>query len=336
MDTGSILWADVILLVILALFALGGLQRGFVHDVLDVVGLALATALALLLYQQVGVAIYRAVGLPPNFVDLLAFTVVFLVGLVVFAIASSVVSWPIERTLSRLGLHRLNALLGIVPGLVKGLIIVGFGLRALALVPLGGTIADDAAGSQVGRRIADVAAVTLPYVESAFSQIEDKATAFLPPATDLPTTGPSGSSEANPQLNIPRGLPTWPDPDSEAVMLRLLNQERTLNGLQPLAADARLQEIARAHSEEMFRLGYFAHDSPVSGSPFDRMRGAGIRYLAAGENLAYAPTVEAAHQGLMQSPEHRRNILDPQFRKVGIGVYQSGLWGRMFTQDFTS
>ena len=38
----------------------------------------------------------------------------------------------------------------------------------------------------------------------------------------------------------------------------------------------------------------------------------------------------------MNSPEHRRNILDPQFRKVGIGVQQSGLWGRMFTQDFTS
>ena len=38
----------------------------------------------------------------------------------------------------------------------------------------------------------------------------------------------------------------------------------------------------------------------------------------------------------MNSPEHRRNILDPQFHRVGIGVQQSGLWGRMFTQDFTS
>ena len=120
MDTGSILWADVILLVILALFALGGLQRGFVHETLDVVGLALATALALLFYQQAGVAIDRAIGLPPNFVDLVAFSAVFFVGLTVFAIVSSVVAWPIERTLSRLGLDRLNALLGIAPGLREG------------------------------------------------------------------------------------------------------------------------------------------------------------------------------------------------------------------------
>ena len=55
-------------------------------------------------------------------------------------------------------------------------------------------------------------------------------------------------------------------------MLRLVNQERTLAGIQPLVADDRLREVARAHSEEMFRLGYFAHDSPLSGSPFDRLR----------------------------------------------------------------
>ena len=86
----------------------------------------------------------------------------------------------------------------------------------------------------------------------------------------------------------------------------------------------------------MFRLGYFAHDSPISGSPFDRLGGDGIRYLAAGENLAYAPTVEAAHRGLMNGAQRPRNILDPQFRRIGIGVQQSGLWGRMFAQDFTS
>lgn len=336
MDTGSILWADVILLAILALFALGGLQRGFVHETLDIVGLALATALALLVYQQVAVAIDRAVGLPPNFVDLVAFSAVFFVGLTVFAIVSSVVAWPIERTLSRLGLHRLNALLGIAPGLLKGLIIVGFGIRALALAPIDGALAGEVTSSQVGRRIADAATITLPYVESAFTQIEEKATAFLPPVSDSPTAAPAGTPSASPQLNIPRGLATSPDPDSEAVMLRLVNQERTLAGLQPLVADDRLRAVARAHSEEMFRLGYFAHDSPVSGSPFDRLRRAGISYVAAGENLAYAPTVEAAHRGLMNSPEHRRNILDLQFRRVGIGVQQSGLWGRMFTQDFTS
>jgi len=98
--------------------------------------------------------------------------------------------------------------------------------------------------------------------------------------------------------------------------------------------DARLTQVARQHSEEMLRMGYFAHDSPALGSPFDRMARAGIRYKLAGENLALAPSVERAHVGLMNSPEHRDNILRPEFRKIGIGAVNGGLAGQMFTQDF--
>jgi uncharacterized protein YkwD len=84
----------------------------------------------------------------------------------------------------------------------------------------------------------------------------------------------------------------------------------------------------------MFRLGYFSHTSPVSGSPADRLAHAGVAYAASGENLAYAPSVELAHQGLMASPGHRANILEPAYSRVGIGVQNAGLYGRMFTEEF--
>jgi len=70
-------------------------------------------------------------------------------------------------------------------------------------------------------------------------------------------------------------------------------------------------------------------------SPFDRMRQGGARFRAAGENIALAPTVEVAHNGLMNSPGHRENILNPAFGRVGIGVEDGGLHGKMFTQNFT-
>jgi uncharacterized protein YkwD len=324
--------ADLVLLGLLALFAFGGYQRGFVHEVLEIVGLALAVVVALLTFRQVGAVVDRAIGLPPHVVDLVAFAGVFLVGLVVFAIVSAVVAWPIELTVSRLGLHRPNSLLGALPALLKGVVILGFGLRALALAPIDGGFLGELTTSRVGRGVEDAAAVVLPYGEGVFDEIAEQATRFVPPVSE-PSASRAGEES---RLNVPRGLTTWPDPDSEAVMLRLLNQERTLAGRQPLTADERLREVARGHSEEMFRLGYFAHESPTAGGPFDRLRQAGIRYAAAGENLAYAPTVEAAHRGLMNSPDHRRNILAPEFRKVGIGALQSGLWGRMFTQVFTS
>jgi uncharacterized protein YkwD len=125
-----------------------------------------------------------------------------------------------------------------------------------------------------------------------------------------------------------------PDPDAERQMLELVNAERTRQGLRPLAADDGLRGVARAHSQEMFERGYFAHESPTAGSPYDRMRAAGVTFFIAGENLAYAPSVQLAHDGLMRSPGHRANILRAEFGRVGIGIIRSQFQGSMFTQDF--
>jgi uncharacterized protein YkwD len=117
-------------------------------------------------------------------------------------------------------------------------------------------------------------------------------------------------------------------------MLVLLNRERSERGLQPVVADETLRESARRHSVDMFQRGYFAHLDPEGRTPFERMRSVGARFRAAGENLALAPTVEIAHNGLMNSPGHRANILNPAFGRVGIGAADGGLHGKMFTQNF--
>ena len=84
----------------------------------------------------------------------------------------------------------------------------------------------------------------------------------------------------------------------------------------------------------MFQQGYFAHVDQNGGTPFDRMRAGGAAFRAAGENLALAPTVQIAHDGLMNSPGHRANILNPRYRRIGIGVADGGMHGKMFTQNF--
>ena len=117
-------------------------------------------------------------------------------------------------------------------------------------------------------------------------------------------------------------------------MLALVNQERGQRGLKPLQADEALRAVARAHSRDMFARGYFSHISPEGRSPFDRIRAADIRFLAAGENLALAQTLPTAHQGLMNSPGHRANILRPTFGRIGIGVLDGGMFGLMVTQAF--
>jgi uncharacterized protein YkwD len=104
--------------------------------------------------------------------------------------------------------------------------------------------------------------------------------------------------------------------------------------LKPLKPDPELAEVARAHSRDMLARGYFSHVTPDGKDPFDRMRQANVRFLAAGENLALARTLAGAHQGLMNSPGHRANMLRPQFGRLGVGVLDGGRYGLMITQNF--
>jgi uncharacterized protein YkwD len=106
-------------------------------------------------------------------------------------------------------------------------------------------------------------------------------------------------------------------------LLGLLNAARAERGLAPLARSGGLAAVARSYCAEMARTKSIAHDSPISGGPADRARKAGIAFQRLSENLALAPDPASAHDGLMRSPGHRANILDPAVTEVGIGAIYS-------------
>lgn len=116
----------------------------------------------------------------------------------------------------------------------------------------------------------------------------------------------------------------------------MVNAQRVNQGLAPLTISTSLSDLALAHSDDMFKRGYFSHYTPEGLSPFDRMEKARISYQYAGENLALAPSTQLAMQGLMNSPGHRANILNPNFHQIGIGVIDGGIYGKMYTQEFTN
>ena len=120
---------------------------------------------------------------------------------------------------------------------------------------------------------------------------------------------------------------------AERDLLDLMNAERERRGLEPLEWCETCAEVARAHSRDMYSQGYFSHVDEDGLDPFERMRRARIGYAAAGENLAIAPTVAEAHQGLLASPDHRANMLRPSFDEVGIGIVE-GPYGLMCTEVF--
>ena len=84
----------------------------------------------------------------------------------------------------------------------------------------------------------------------------------------------------------------------------------------------------------MYVRGYFSHVTPDGHSAFDRLQSAGVTFLAAGENIAFAPDADSAEASLLASPEHRANILAPDYVRVGIGVLHAPGYEEMFTQEF--
>jgi uncharacterized protein YkwD len=121
--------------------------------------------------------------------------------------------------------------------------------------------------------------------------------------------------------------------DAEAELLRLLNVERKKRGLPLLARDQRLETAAREHSLRMADQHVLSHGFPREPELPQRLASAGIRFDRSGENVAFGQVVPEIHDGLMKSPPHRENILNPEFDSAGMGVVlRDGLlW---VTQDF--
>ena len=120
----------------------------------------------------------------------------------------------------------------------------------------------------------------------------------------------------------------------EQEVIRLVNVERTKQGLKELKYDWELARVARYKSEDMRDNNYFSHNSPVYGSPFDMMKNFGINYKAAGENIAKGQsTPEQVVKAWMNSSGHRANILSTKFTHIGVGYAKNG---HIWTQQFIS
>ncbi|WP_110943531.1 CAP domain-containing protein [Virgibacillus senegalensis] len=117
-------------------------------------------------------------------------------------------------------------------------------------------------------------------------------------------------------------------------VIRLTNVERRNNGLSELKADADLTEVAQEKSTDMSENNYFSHTSPTYGSPFDMMQQFGIEYRSAAENIASGQqSAEAVVQAWMDSPGHRKNILNENLTHIGVGFDSNGnYWTQMFIQ----
>lgn len=312
---------DLLLAVIVLLGVLNGWRKGFVWGVLDLLVLTASLLAAYVFHGWLAGQLERYTALSATWSLPVAFLGVWLVAQLILGTLASAVAAVLPPAGHA---HVINRLLGLAPGLVQG----GVNAVIVALILL-------ALPGPPGLVVAARESATASYLARPAQWLVDMLAPVFQRAVNQTLTPTPVSPSARQSVKLAYTVANAPaQPALEQQMLELVNQERAREGLAPLRADPELTEVARAHSRDMLARGYFSHGSPEGKDALARMRDARVSYLAAGENLAHAPTLAQAHQGLMKSPGHRANILRPAFGRVGIGIVDAGRHGLMVTQNF--
>jgi uncharacterized protein YkwD len=313
-------YVDLLVLIVLFLSVWAGIQRGFIVSVLAMLSWVGSLLASFLLYKQLSVFLgkmFPAIGIwwvPVSFIAVIVLSR-WIFDFIVFRI--------IDKLPYKVQHHKINKYAGIIPGVIDGFIWAVLLSGFLLLMPLNNTIAQQIRNSTMAKVLSN----TMAWAENKLSPVFTEALKRA-----MYNTKTVVSEEA---VKLPFTISVYKArPDLEAQMLILVNNERLKNGLKLVKADTEIAVVARKHSADMFKRGYFSHYTPEGKNPFDRMKAGGISFLTAGENLALAQTLSIAHTGLMNSPGHRANILNPSFGRLGIGILDGGIYGLMITQNF--
>lgn len=314
-------WVDLIIILFSLTYLLTSWGRGFLAEFFELAGFLFSLIGSLLLFGLIAPIYLTYFNIPISFSNALGFfTAWFLIELIYFLIIRKALQFLPQKFVQ----SKLNQFSVFIPAFVSSLLLASFIFTLIIALPSPPILKKSISDSKIGSFLIKITSKLDNPLERAFGGAVQDSLNFL-------TVKPSSSDVI--KLNVPQ-LELTVDLESEAKMLDLVNLERQKVGAKPLNYDGDLQKAARLHSEDMFRRSYFSHFSPEGKDVGDRLAEANIAYLVAGENLAYAPNVSIAHQGLMNSEGHRRNILDSSFAKVGIGVVDGGAYGKMFTQVF--
>lgn len=142
------------------------------------------------------------------------------------------------------------------------------------------------------------------------------------PATS--TRAARAAADASPAPK-PKSKPKPKTTSPAAAVIAATNTERAEAGCGPLRADSRLAAAAQEHAADMAANDYFSHTDQSGDHPTDRIHDAGFDGSATGENIAYGQDSAAEVMAAwMDSSGHRRNILDCDYDRIGVGYDSHG------------
>ena len=315
-------WVDLAIILVLLYFASEAWTAGFWIILADFLSFFLSLIVSLRGYPLMAEVLRNNFSFPYSLSNALGFLFTAALSQAVFGyiFAKAILKLPL-----RLWKRWWIKLLSLLPALGEGLVLVSFVLTLVLALPIVPKVKRDVSNSKIGTFLVRQTQGVERQIKDIFGGVIEDSLTYL-------TVRP-GSKETVPIISDLQELKE--DEASEPQMFNLVNAERLKRGAGELTWAPEIVLVARAHAKDMWERQYFGHVSPEGEDVGSRLDKASINYKLAGENLALAPTVNTAHTGLMNSEGHRRNILEPKFKKVGIGVIDNGIYGKMFVQVFT-
>lgn len=320
-------WVDIIIIAAFVLYGIEGISAGFISSFFDLLSFVFSFIFGLKFYSLVAILLVENASISRGLANAIGFFLIAFISEILLSIILRQVFYPLLKTIKidNNYLQKINGFFGLVLSFISAYILVAFLLSLVASFPLTPFLKKAMSSSKIGNPVLSSASGFESRLNEVFGGAVKDTLSFL-------TIEPK--SDQSISLNF-KTKDFKIDPLSERKMLDLVNKERERRGLNRLAMNDSLREVAEEYAKDMLARGYFSHYTPEGLSPFDRMGVANIFFTYAGENLALSPNVDLAMQGLMNSEGHRANILSAQFNKVGIGVVDAGMYGEMFVQEFT-
>lgn len=316
-------YIDLLVLAVLFFWVYDARDRGIFLLAIDLLAFVGSFLLGLFFYGQAAQLFTHYFTLSRAFANALGFVLIYI-------LSHAVIEIFFMNILRRLQMKKVppfwQKLLGLVPATANGLIVVSALLTLAISLPLTGRIKQAIFKSEIGGYLVRRTSMLDRTLDEIFGDAIQESMAFL--------TVPE-KSKASFDLGLRvEDLELSQAPEIEKEMFYLINKERKKAGVGDLESDMQITIAARNHAHDMFTRSYFSHLSPEGEDVADRLEKLGVSFVVAGENLAFAPSLELAHDGLMQSESHRANILAGEFIRVGIGVVDGKTQGKIFVQIF--
>jgi uncharacterized protein YkwD len=318
---------DFLLGIFFVFLFLRGWARGFVKELMDLLGVIFGLAVAFRLSPAAGAVVSGVLGSSPTVSRIIG-------GLILFAIvggAAAIAAHYLQRVASLPGLALSNRLTGAGLALAWGAFLATLVLSVVSLFRLPAAVAGQIEESSVVATLTDPAGVP----QTVFAQVSGDRVLGMLLSLDELIDGRSAIVEGDERVDFEAADPASLGRDTSATLTLLdsVNEVRADAGLGALGWSDALSAVADSHATEMYRSGYFAHRSPTTGTVFDRLTSSSIEVVNAGENLALAADATEAHNGLVRSPTHLDNIINPDFTTIGIAAVDGPL-GLMVVQVF--